>query len=130
MARKAAKQRRTRPATARDAAFCGHQRKAECAGPIHLIQVSSLVAQVMALFVSAPHDQLLPAPRVQQERQAATTRALCLALHGQGITTIGLNVTADNAAAISMYERLGFRTVMEFVECDVEPRGAEGEPSI
>ena len=65
----------------------------------------------------------------RQGHGAATTRALCLALREQGITTIGLNVTADNAAAISMYERLGFRTVMEFVECDVEPKGA-GEPSI
>ena len=62
--------------------------------------------------------------------RAQSHRALCLALREQGITTIGLNVTADNAAAISMYARLGFRTVMEFVECDVEPRGAEGEPSI
>ena len=44
---------------------------------------------------------------------AATTRALCLALREQGITTIGLNVTADNAAAISMYERLGFRLYRE-----------------
>jgi len=54
------------------------------------------------------------------------TRALCLALAEQGIETIGLNVTADNAAAIAMYESLHFRAVMEFVECDVG-RLAEGQ---
>jgi ribosomal protein S18 acetylase RimI-like enzyme len=52
-------------------------------------------------------------------------QALCLALAEQGIETIGLNVTAGNAAAIAMYQALHFRTVMEFVECDIEALRAE-----
>lgn len=51
--------------------------------------------------------------------------ALCLALSEQGIETIGLNVTAGNTAAIAMYQALHFRTVMEFVECDVAALRAE-----
>jgi ribosomal protein S18 acetylase RimI-like enzyme len=67
------------------------------------------------------------ATRATQRRKGygrVVTRALCLALADQGIDTIGLNVTADNAAAIRMYESLHFHTVMDFVECDVEPAAA------
>jgi ribosomal protein S18 acetylase RimI-like enzyme len=62
------------------------------------------------------------ATRAEARRQGhgrAATRALCLALAERGMHTIGLNVTADNEGAIAMYASLGFKPVMEFVECDV-----------
>jgi ribosomal protein S18 acetylase RimI-like enzyme len=42
-----------------------------------------------------------------------------------GLETIGLNVRADNAAAIHLYESLGFRRHCEFFEalCDAPQRG-------
>ena len=66
-------------------------------------------------------------PRASQRRKGygrLVVRALCLALADHGIETIGLNVTADNEAAIGMYKALNFHTAMEFVECDVENRAA------
>ena len=62
------------------------------------------------------------ATRAEARRQGhgkAVTRALCLALAERGLRTIGLNVKADNVGAIAMYASLGFKPVMEFVECDV-----------
>lgn len=44
------------------------------------------------------------------------TRAVCRSLAASGITTVGLNVRADNAAAIRCYERLGFEIVAEYDE--------------
>jgi ribosomal protein S18 acetylase RimI-like enzyme len=67
------------------------------------------------------------ATRASQRRKGygrLVVRALCLALADHGIETIGLNVTADNEAAIGMYKALNFHTAMEFVECDVENRAA------
>ena len=42
--------------------------------------------------------------------------ALCRALLAQGIATIGLNVRADNAAALAAYRKLGFVPVAEYGE--------------
>lgn len=53
---------------------------------------------------------------------AATTARLCRSLRDAGITTIGLNVRADNAAAIACYERLGFVEIGEYDEHMLEPR--------
>ncbi len=41
---------------------------------------------------------------------------LCRLLVADGISTISLNVRADNEAAIGMYERLGFTRVAEYLE--------------
>lgn len=41
---------------------------------------------------------------------------LCRLLVANGISTISLNVRADNKAAISVYERLGFSQVAEYLE--------------
>jgi ribosomal protein S18 acetylase RimI-like enzyme len=46
---------------------------------------------------------------------ARVTAALCQALRA-GIDTIGLNVLADNAPALSAYTRLGFHPVAEYEE--------------
>jgi len=37
-------------------------------------------------------------------------------MHEQGISHIGLNVSASNAAAIKLYQNLGFTTVAEYDE--------------
>jgi RimJ/RimL family protein N-acetyltransferase len=48
---------------------------------------------------------------------ATATAALCRHLRGElGIDRIGLNVKADNVAAISCYTRLGFRAIASFEE--------------
>lgn len=64
------------------------------------------------------------ATRASQRRKGygrVVVSALCLALVDKGIHTIGLNVTTDNAAAIALYESLGFRVIMTFAECDIQP---------
>lgn len=53
---------------------------------------------------------------------AATTARLCRSLRDAGITTIGLNVRADNAAAVACYERLGFVEIGNYDEHMLEPR--------
>lgn len=49
----------------------------------------------------------------------AVTAKLCKALLGS-VESIGLNVRMDNAAAINMYERLGFRIEAEFNQYSAE----------
>jgi ribosomal protein S18 acetylase RimI-like enzyme len=51
------------------------------------------------------------------------TSALCRRLRPE-IDTIGLNVHADNDAAIACYRRLGFADVGSFNEWRVVARGA------
>jgi predicted GNAT family acetyltransferase len=53
---------------------------------------------------------------------SATTAAVARALLGQGCTRVVLNVSASNAAAIRIYERLGFATAMEYWETDLAER--------
>ena len=45
-----------------------------------------------------------------------TTARLCRSLLDEGVTAIGLNVRADNAAAIRCYQRLGFAIVADYDE--------------
>lgn len=52
---------------------------------------------------------------------AATTARLCRSLRDAGIETIGLNVRADNAAAIACYQRLGFAEIGEYDEYLLDP---------
>lgn len=49
-----------------------------------------------------------------------TCARLCQALLSDGIDTIGLNVRADNTAAIRAYQKLGFERVGEYGEYTVE----------
>lgn len=46
--------------------------------------------------------------------------SLCDHLRSEGVRVIALNVETDNQPALRMYTSLGFSTVMEFVECDVQ----------
>ncbi|MGE0713112.1 MAG: GNAT family N-acetyltransferase [Planctomycetota bacterium] len=50
----------------------------------------------------------------------AVTAAVCRGLLASGVTTIGLNVKADNAAAIACYERLGFVLAAPYLEAQLE----------
>lgn len=52
---------------------------------------------------------------------AATTARLCQSLRDAGIETIGLNVRADNTAAIACYQRLGFAEIGEYDEHMLDP---------
>ena len=60
-------------------------------------------------------------PNYRGEGLAQTvTSAVVLALRCTGIATIGLNVAAANTAAISAYERIGFRTRCRYFEGPAE----------
>jgi len=50
------------------------------------------------------------------------TARVCQSLLGEGIDHIGLNVKADNAIAISCYEKLGFEIVASFGEFVIQLR--------
>jgi ribosomal protein S18 acetylase RimI-like enzyme len=50
------------------------------------------------------------------------TARLCRSLVTAGVQTIGLNVQAENEAAIRVYERLGFRVAAEYEEVDLRVR--------
>jgi len=52
---------------------------------------------------------------------AGVTARLCQSLRDAGIETIGLNVKADNAAAIACYQRLGFVEIGEYDEYMLDP---------
>jgi ribosomal protein S18 acetylase RimI-like enzyme len=52
---------------------------------------------------------------------AAVTARLCRSLRDAGIETIGLNVLADNAAAIACYRGLGFAEIGEYDEHMLDP---------
>lgn len=56
---------------------------------------------------------------------AAVTARLCLEL-GTTVDHIGLNVKADNVAALACYRRLGFRPVAEYEEVVLELGPAHG----
>lgn len=56
----------------------------------------------------------------------AVCAKLCQALQREGITHIGLTVRADNTAAIRIYERLGFETVLEFNAYTFRAHGTDG----
>lgn len=50
----------------------------------------------------------------------AVTAEVCRSLRAAGVEQIGLNVKADNAAAIACYLRLGFVHEADYVEWDVD----------
>ncbi|MEM6289989.1 MAG: GNAT family N-acetyltransferase [Myxococcota bacterium] len=51
----------------------------------------------------------------------AVTAAVCRSLRASGVELIGLNVNADNVAAIACYRRLGFTKAASYEEWMVEP---------
>jgi ribosomal protein S18 acetylase RimI-like enzyme len=53
---------------------------------------------------------------------AAAVAALCARLRAS-VDHVTLNVRADNATAVRLYERLGFTRVADFVECGLCARG-------
>ncbi len=44
------------------------------------------------------------------------THALCTQLRARGVEQVGLNVRADNTAAVSLYHSLGFEVVRDYLE--------------
>ncbi len=51
----------------------------------------------------------------------STTAKLCQSLT-ENVDHIGLNVTSQNAAAISLYEKLGFKIIAPYYECTISMR--------
>jgi ribosomal protein S18 acetylase RimI-like enzyme len=81
------------------------------------------LACVAGVHVHAPRHRVAALGNVTTDPQLRgrglarrATARLCTALLADGIDTIGLNVLADNAAAIRCYERLGFVTEAEYDE--------------
>src|SRR5574341_999640 len=68
-----------------------------------------------------------PAHRGRGLATAACAK-LCQELRREGIAHIGLTVFANNAAAIRIYERLGFETVLEFGAYTFTARGGSTPP--
>ena len=78
------------------------------AGGVHVYSTSERIAALGNIAVAPEHRGRHLGTRV--------TAALCRSLLGVGIEHVGLNVRADNRAAIACYERLGFATVARFEE--------------
>jgi ribosomal protein S18 acetylase RimI-like enzyme len=78
------------------------------ASGIHVVSVSEGVAAL-------GNVTSLPALRGQGLARSSCAR-LIRAMHEQGIGHIGLNVSASNAAAIKLYQNLGFTKVAEYDE--------------
>ena len=75
---------------------------------VHVVSRQESVAGVGNVFTHPGH-------RGRGYAQVVTS-AVVAALLETGITTIGLNVEHDNAAAIRAYERIGFRTTSYYFE--------------
>jgi ribosomal protein S18 acetylase RimI-like enzyme len=104
-----------------EAGFClGVRVKGELAsaGSLH---VYSQLQRVAALGGIATH----PAHRGRGLATAITAR-LCAA--AGAAAHIGLNVKADNRAAVACYEKLGFRRVAEYEECMLTLTALPGAP--
>ena len=69
----------------------------------------------------------LPSARGTGLATAACARLSRMLLE-DGIETISLNVRADNAAAIRVYETLGFAHAADYVEVMLAPPGVTGRP--
>ena len=69
----------------------------------------------------------LPSARGRGLATAACSQ-LCRLLLDDGIDTIGLNVRADNVAALTSYLRLGFEPVAQYDELLLEARTAGASP--
>jgi len=85
-----------------------------CVAGIHVFSPQYRVAAL---------DNVTTLPSLRGRGLAAAVMArLCRSLREAGITTIGLNVKADNAAAIACYQRLGFVEIGEYDEYMLDPR--------
>ncbi len=87
------------------------------------IAVGDVIVGVAGVHVYSPQHgvaalgNVTTDPELRGRGLARTVTArLCCALLDEGITTIGLNVLADNVAAIRCYERLGFVVEAEYDE--------------
>ncbi len=69
-----------------------------------------------------------PGYRARGYARAVTAR-LCRELLAEA-DLVGLNVRADNAAAVACYERLGFEPVAEYEECSLSRRPEEGKGAV
>jgi predicted GNAT family acetyltransferase len=89
-----------------------------CVAGIHVYSPRYRVA-ALGNITTDPHA------RGQGLASAATAR-LCQSLYDAGIATIGLNVRADNAAAIACYQGLGFVEIGEYDEIMLDPPAGSG----
>lgn len=87
-----------------------------------------VLASVAGIHVFSPRHRVAALGNVTTDPRhrgqglaAAVTARLCLSLRDAGIETIGLNVLADNAAAIACYRSLGFVEIGEYDEYMLDP---------
>ncbi|MGH2543519.1 MAG: GNAT family N-acetyltransferase, partial [Ardenticatenaceae bacterium] len=101
-------------------------------GRFYGIRRDSTLVSVAGIHVYSPRYRVAaignvathPAWRGQGLGKAVCAR-LCIRLLDT-VDHIGLNVKADNADAIRIYEKLGFERVATYLECSLEWRGREG----
>lgn len=95
-------------------------------GQFYGIDEGGRLAAVAGVHVYSPEQRVAALGNIAtlqkfrgQGLAARVTSRLCQSLLGS-VDTIGLNVKADNAAAIRCYQRLGFQTMAEYEELEVE----------
>jgi predicted GNAT family acetyltransferase len=93
-----------------DGAFFGVREHGRliAAGGTHLYSASERVATIGNVYTHSAHRG--------RGLAAAVTAAVVRTLLARGTGTIALNVKSANAAAIAVYERLGFRFHARFYE--------------
>lgn len=97
------------------------------AGIYHGVREAGVLVAVAGTHVVTPTAAAIGNVYVRHDARGRglagrVTAAVAHALRDRGIGTIVLNVRQDNAAAIRVYERLGFVVHGEFVEGFAEPR--------
>jgi predicted GNAT family acetyltransferase len=95
-------------------------------GQYYGLRRNGTLASVAGIHVYSPSERVAAIGNVATDpalRGRGLARAVCARLVNELLKTVdhvGLNVKADNAAAIAAYERLGFEIIASYEECMME----------